>query len=139
MAAGDGSGFVHLHAHSDHSMLDGAARVPEMLAEAKRLGQRAMALTDHGYLFGAFEFWSKARALDIKPIVGLEAYVTPGTSRFDRTLVRWGEASQASDDVSARGAYTHLTLLSRTTEGMHNLFRLGSYASLDGQMGKWPR
>ena len=139
MAAGDGSGFVHLHAHSDHSMLDGAARVPEMLAEAKRLGQRSMALTDHGYLFGAFEFWSKARALDIKPIIGLEAYVTPGTSRFDRTLVRWGEASQASDDVSARGAYTHLTLLSRTTEGMHNLFRLGSYASLDGQMGKWPR
>ncbi|WP_282945408.1 DNA polymerase III subunit alpha [Cellulomonas endometrii] len=133
------SDFVHLHVHSEYSMLDGAARVGEMLAEAQRLGQSAMAITDHGYLFGAFDFYSQARKLGIKPIIGVEAYVTPGTSRFDQTRVRWGEAHQAADDVSARGAYTHLTLLSRTTEGMHNLFRLGSLASLDGQMGKWPR
>jgi DNA polymerase-3 subunit alpha len=131
--------FVHLHVHSEYSMLDGAARVGEMLAEAQRLGQSAMAITDHGYLFGAFDFYSQAKKLGIKPIIGVEAYVTPGTSRFDQTRVRWGEAHQAADDVSARGAYTHLTLLSRTTQGMHNLFRLGSLASLDGQMGKWPR
>jgi DNA polymerase-3 subunit alpha len=133
------SDFVHLHVHSEYSMLDGAARVGEMLAEAQRLGQSAMAITDHGYLFGAFDFYSQAKKLGIKPIIGVEAYVTPGTSRFDQTRVRWGEAHQAADDVSARGAYTHLTLLSRTTQGMHNLFRLGSLASLEGQMGKWPR
>ncbi|MBO0925689.1 DNA polymerase III subunit alpha [Cellulomonas sp. zg-ZUI199] len=131
--------FVHLHVHSEYSMLDGAARIGEMLDEAKRLGQTAMAITDHGYLFGAFEFWQKATDRGIKPIIGVEAYVTPGTSRFDQNRVRWGEAHQAADDVSARGAYTHLTLLSRTTEGMHNLFRMGSLASLEGQMGKWPR
>lgn len=134
-----GSDFVHLHVHSEYSMLDGAARIGEMLAEAQRLGQSAMAITDHGYLFGAFDFYSQAKKLGIKPIIGVEAYVTPGTSRFDQNRVRWGEAHQAADDVSARGAYTHLTLLSRTTAGMHNLFRLGSLASLDGQMGKWPR
>ncbi|GIG27891.1 DNA polymerase III subunit alpha [Cellulomonas marina] len=131
--------FVHLHVHTEFSMLDGAARVDDLFAEAQRLGQRAVAITDHGYLFGAFDFWKKSKAYGIKPIIGVEAYVTPGTSRFDQTRVRWGEQHQASDDVSARGAYTHMTLLARTTAGMHNLFRMSSLASLEGQMGKWPR
>ncbi len=131
--------FVHLHNHTEYSMLDGASKIAPMVKEAARLEQPALAITDHGYLFGAYEFYSEARKAGIKPIIGLEAYVTPGTSRFDRTRVRWGEEWQASDDVSARGAYTHLTLLAETTEGMHNLFRLGSMASLDGQWGKWPR
>lgn len=132
--------FVHLHVHTDYSMLDGAAKIKKLVAEAQRLGQKALAITDHGYLFGAYEFYAAAREVGIKPIIGLEAYVTPGTSRFDKeTRVRWGDQSQAADDVSARGAYTHMTLLARTTEGMHNLFRLGSQASLDGQMNKWPR
>lgn len=135
-AAGD---FAHLHVHTEYSMLDGAAKIDELLAEVKAHGQSAVAMTDHGYLFGAFEFWSKARAQGIKPIIGLEAYVTPGTSRFDKTRVRWGEQHQRDDDVSASGAYTHLTLWARDNEGLHNLFRLGSMASLDGQMGKWPR
>jgi len=139
MAAVDGSDFVHLHVHTEYSMLDGAARIPELLDEAVRLGQRAMAITDHGYLFGAYEFWKAARDRGVAPIIGVEAYVTPGTSRFDQTKVRWGGAGQEADDVSARGSYTHLTLLARTTEGMHNLFRLGSLASVEGQMGKWPR
>ena len=139
MAAVDGSDFVHLHVHTEYSMLDGAARIPELLDEAVRLGQRAMAITDHGYLFGAYEFWKAARDRGVAPIVGVEAYVTPGTSRFDQTKVRWGGPGQEADDVSARGSYTHLTLLARTTEGMHNLFRLGSLASVEGQMGKWPR
>ncbi len=135
-AAGD---FAHLHVHTEYSMLDGAAKIDELLAEVAVHGQHAVAMTDHGYLFGAFEFWSKARAAGIKPIIGLEAYVTPGTSRFDKTRVRWGEQHQRGDDVSAGGAYTHLTLWARDNEGLHNLFRLGSMASLDGQMGKWPR
>ncbi|MBC7290438.1 MAG: DNA polymerase III subunit alpha [Actinotalea sp.] len=134
-----GSDFVHLHVHTEYSMLDGAAKLDQLFAEAVRLGQTAMATTDHGYLFGAFEFWSKARAAGIKPIIGVEAYVTPGTSRFDRSLVRWGEAHQKDDDVSARGAYTHLTMWARDNTGLHNLFRASSLASLDGQMGKWPR
>ena len=135
-AAGD---FAHLHVHTEYSMLDGAARIDDLLAEVARHGQQSVAITDHGFLFGAFEFWSKARAAGIKPIIGIEAYTTPGTSRFDRTRVRWGESHQKDDDVSGGGAITHLTLWARTNEGLHNLFRLGSLASLEGQMGKWPR
>src|SRR5699024_43967 len=104
-------------------------------------GQKAVAITDHGYLFGAYEFYRAAKNAGIKPIVGIEAYVTPGTSRHDRTRQQWGTREQqlAGDDVSARGAYTHLTLLSRTTARMHNLFRRGYYGSLHGQMAKRPR
>ena len=139
MAAADGSDFVHLHVHTEYSMLDGAAKLDALFAEAARQGQTAMATTDHGYLFGAFDFWSRARSAGIKPIIGVEAYVTPGTSRFDRTRVKWGEAHQKDDDVSAGGAYTHLTMWARDNEGLHNLFRASSLASLDGQWGKWPR
>ncbi|UYG15578.1 DNA polymerase III subunit alpha [Brachybacterium huguangmaarense] len=133
--------FVHLHVHTDYSLLDGAAKISKLVDETARQGQKAIAITDHGYVFGAYEFYKTAVAADIKPIIGVEAYVTPGTSRHDRTRQQWGTKAQqdAGDDVSARGAYTHLTLLSRTTAGMHNLFRLASSASLDGQMGKWPR
>src|SRR6478735_1494769 len=131
--------FVHLHVHTEYSMLDGAARLDDLFTEAARLGQTAMATTDHGYLFGAFEFWSRAQAKGIKPIIGVEAYITPGTSRFDQTRVRFGEKGQESDDVSARGAYTHMTLLAKDNVGLHNLFRASSLASLEGQMGKWPR
>ncbi|AOZ72837.1 DNA polymerase III subunit alpha [Boudabousia tangfeifanii] len=135
------SDFVHLHCHTDFSMLDGAARIKPMVQRAKDIGQKAVAITDHGYLFGAFEFYQACKDVGIKPIVGLEAYVTPGTSRHDRTRHTWGTTAQqeAGDDVSARGSYTHMTLLARTTAGMHNLFRLGSRASLEGQWGKWPR
>lgn len=133
--------FVHLHVHTDYSILDGAAKIKKLVNKAVENGQKAVAITDHGYLFGAYEFYKECKDAGIKPIIGLEAYVTPGTSRFDSTKVQWGtlEQQKAGDDVSARGAYTHMTLLSYTTAGMHNLFRLGSYASLDGQMGKWPR
>lgn len=120
-------------------MLDGAARLGDLFTEVERLGQTAIATTDHGYLFGAFDFWSKATSAGIKPIIGVEAYVTPGTSRFDQTRVRFGQQGQESDDVSARGAYTHMTLLARNNEGLHNLMRASSLASLEGQMGKWPR
>jgi len=120
-------------------MLDGAARLGPLFQEVERLGQTAIATTDHGYLFGAFDFWSKATAAGIKPIIGVEAYVTPGTSRFDQTRVRFGQQGQESDDVSARGSYTHMTLLARNNTGLHNLFRASSLASLEGQMGKWPR
>ncbi len=131
--------FVHLHNHSEYSMLDGAAKTKAMAEEAARLGQPAIGLTDHGYLFGAFDFYTNCKNAGVKPIIGLEAYVTPGTSRFDRQKVLWGEPWQRADDVSAGGSYNHLTLVAYNTTGMHNLFRLGSYASTDGQFGKWPR
>jgi DNA polymerase III subunit alpha len=127
-------GFVHLHVHTEFSMLDGAARVEELVDEAGRMGMPALAMTDHGNVFGAYEFYRAAKARDIKPIIGLEAYVTPGTSRFERRRVRWGNGG--GDDVSGGGAYTHATLLAETTEGMHNLFRLASLASLEGHFYK---
>ncbi|RHA44470.1 DNA polymerase III subunit alpha, partial [Cellulomonas rhizosphaerae] len=139
MAAAGGSDFVHLHVHTEYSMLDGAARLGDLFTEVARVGQTAIATTDHGYLFGAFDFWAKATAAGIKPIIGVEAYVTPGTSRFDQTRVRFGQQGQEKDDVSARGSYTHMTLLARNNEGLHNLMRASSLASLEGQMGKWPR
>ena len=139
MASPGGSDFVHLHVHTEYSMLDGAAKLDGLFAETARLGQTAIATTDHGFLFGAYDFWNKARKAGIKPIIGVEAYVTPGTSRFDKTRVRWGDAHQKDDDVSASGAYTHLTMWARNDEGLHNLFRASSLASLEGQMGKWPR
>src|SRR5690625_1829338 len=121
-------------------MLDGAAKLDELFTEANRLGQDAIAITDHGYLFGAFDFWNKAQQYGIKPIIGLEAYLSPGHQhRSDKTRVRWGDPDQAGDDVSGRGAITHMTLLSKNNTGMHNLFRMGSLASLEGQFGKWPR
>ncbi len=126
--------FVHLHVHTEFSMLDGAARVGELLDETVRMGMPALAITDHGNMFGAYEFYSAARARGVKPIIGVEAYVTPGTSRFERRRVRWGNGG--SDDVSGGGAYTHATLLASSTEGMHNLFTLSSRASIEGQYYK---
>ena len=82
--------FVHLHNHTEYSMLDGAARIDDMFSIAQEMGMPAIATTDHGYLFGAYEFWSKSRKYDVKPIIGLEAYVAPGTHRSDRTRVKWG-------------------------------------------------
>ena len=128
--------FVHLHVHTEYSMLDGAARIDPLLAAAAKMGMPAIATTDHGYIFGAYEFWSKAKKHGIKPIVGVEAYLTPGTHRTDRTRVRFGDDPQNRDDVGGGGAYTHMTLLAPTTEAMHNLFRMSSLASLEGHYFK---
>jgi len=122
--------FVHLHVHSEYSMLDGAARVKPLIDAAVEEGMPAIAVTDHGNVFGAFDFWRTATAAGIKPIIGTEAYITPGTHRSDKTRIRWGDGG--GDDVSGSGAYTHMTLLSSTTTGMHNLFRLSSRASIEG-------
>ncbi len=111
-------------------MLDGAARLGDMFARTAELGMDAIAMTDHGNVFGAFDFYSKATAAGVKPIIGMEAYLTPNTSRFDRKRVRWNNGGD--DDVSGSGAYTHMTLLAETTEGMHNLFRLSSRSSIEG-------
>ncbi len=134
MTAGSGDNghdsFVHLHAHTEYSMLDGAARLTELFTETARMGMPALAMTDHGNVFGAYDFYKKATAAGVKPIIGMEAYLTPNTSRYDRSRVRW--SGGGDDDVSGGGAFTHMTLLAETTPGMHNLFRLASRASLEG-------
>src|SRR5580700_3788590 len=135
--AGKGSerSFVHLHVHTEYSMLDGAARLKELFSECERTGMPAVAITDHGNVYGAYDFWSKAQAAGIKPIIGIEAYVAP-EHRGHKQPVRWGTPAQKDDDVSGAGAYTHMTLLAESTEGMHNLFRLSSLASLEGYFRK---
>src|SRR6478735_3727329 len=124
--------FVHLHVHSEYSMLDGAAKINAMTQAAAEYGMPAIAVTDHGNTFAAFEFYNAARNAGVKPIIGLEAYMTPGTHRSDKTRVQWGSPDQKSDDVSGSGAYTHMTMWSQSTEGMHNLFRISSRSSMEG-------
>ncbi len=114
------AGFVHLHNHSDYSLLDGACRLDRLVDRIKGLGMQALALTDHGNLFGAVEFYELARAAGIKPIIGCEVYVAHG-SRHDRART-----------VDGKGAYNHLVLLARNREGYRNLMRLSSAGYLEG-------
>ncbi|BDD82140.1 DNA-directed DNA polymerase [Tsukamurella pulmonis] len=130
--------FVHLHNHTEYSMLDGAAKVDPLFAEAKRLGMTAVGMSDHGNMFGASDFYNTARKYDIKPIIGIEAYIAP-ESRFNTKRVKWGDPSQKSDDVSGSGAYTHMTMVAENATGLRNLFKLSSLASIEGQLGKWSR
>ncbi|MEI6867172.1 MAG: DNA polymerase III subunit alpha [Actinomycetes bacterium] len=121
--------FVHLHVHTEYSMLDGAARVEELVREVARQEMPAIAITDHGNVFGAFEFNKQAKKAGVKPIIGIEAYVAP-ESRFDKRRVKWAQGGE--DDVSGGGAYTHMTLLAENNDGLSNLFKLSSLASLEG-------
>ncbi|WP_166503516.1 DNA polymerase III subunit alpha [Modestobacter italicus] len=131
--------FVHLHVHTEYSMLDGAAKLGEVTKAAAAEGMPALAMTDHGNVFGAYDFYKQANAAGVKPIIGMEGYYTPG-SRFDRAPFDFGDKliDEEGDGGNNRGkaAYTHMTLLARTTEGMHNLFRISSLASLEGQYRK---
>jgi DNA polymerase III subunit alpha len=134
-----GDSFVHLHVHTEYSMLDGAARLPDLFVEAVRQGMPALAMTDHGNVFGAYDFWKQARAAGVLPVIGMEGYYVPVGSRFDRRPFDLAGAHDLGDDAGlAQGkqAYTHMTLLAETTEGMHNLFRLSSMASLQGHYRK---
>ena len=121
--------FVHLHVHTEYSMLDGAARVGELVQAAAGQEMPAIAMTDHGNVFGAFDFYKQATKAGIKPIIGIEAYVAP-ESRFNKSRVKWADGGE--DDVSGGGAYTHMTMLAENNVGLANLFRLSSLASLEG-------
>ena len=122
-------GFVHLHVHTEYSMLDGAARVEELVTEVANQEMPAIAITDHGNVFGAYDFYKKAKKAGVKPIIGIEAYVAP-ESRFEKKRVKWADGGE--DDVSGGGAYTHMTLLAENNTGLSNLFKLSSLASLEG-------
>ena len=136
--------FAHLHVHTEYSMLDGHANVKALFAEAARMKMPALAMTDHGNLFGAFEFYKAGKDAGVKPIIGLEGYYLPVGTRFDRGPFQFEGAVEGNpEDGGSSGVgklnYTHMTMWAETTEGMHNLFRISSLASLDGQYGKWPR
>src|SRR5215467_13913528 len=111
--------FVHLHCHSHYSLLDGASRIPELVARVKGLGMNAVAITDHGNLYGAIEFYRECKAAGINPIIGYEAYIAPG-KRTEREAKKRGEAGY------------HLTLLAKNATGFKNLIKMASIAYLEG-------
>ena len=115
-------GFVHLHVHSEYSLLDGACRIKDMMARVKELGQEAIALTDHGVMYGVIDFYKAAKAAGIKPIIGCEVYVAP-RSRFDK-------------EHGVDSEYTHLILLCKNETGYKNLCYLVSMAFTEGFYNK---
>ncbi|MFF0578826.1 DNA polymerase III subunit alpha [Streptosporangium saharense] len=138
--------FVHLHVHTEYSMLDGAAKIGKMADRVSQLGMPAIAMSDHGNLFGSYEFNKKITGAGIKPIIGIEGYVSP-ESRFHKKPVFWGEPHQRrfdeqrgiGGDVSASGTYLHKTMWAYNAQGLKNLFKISSLASLEGHMKKYPR
>ncbi|MDY0816614.1 DNA polymerase III subunit alpha [Kitasatospora purpeofusca] len=131
--------FAHLHVHTEYSMLDGAAKNGKLFAEAERQGMPAIAMSDHGNMFGAYEFFHAAAKTGVKPIIGIEAYVAP-SSRFHKKQVFWSPGGQrptsadgeGGKDVSGGGRYTHMTMWAQNATGLRNLFKLSSLASMEG-------
>ena len=119
-------------------MLDGAAKLTPLLAKAEEHGMPALAITDHGNMFGAADFYAASVKTSVKPIIGIEAYVAPA-SRFHKQPVFWSTQRNNDDesgDVSGLGAYTHMTMLAANAVGLRNLFKLSSLASFEGQYKK---
>jgi DNA polymerase-3 subunit alpha len=119
-------------------MLDGASKVQPLFAEAERLGMPAVAMTDHGNMYAAAEFYRVSKGSSVKPIIGIEAYLAPD-SRFNKKPVFWGKSNQRGSDeygeggdVSGSGAYTHMTMLAENATGLRNLLKLSSVASFQG-------
>lgn len=117
--------FVHLHVHDEYSMLDGAADTSRLVARAAEIGQPAIAQTNHGNLHGSYRFWKAATAAGVKPILGMEAYVSP-LSAATKEPVHFGRDEESGKNLPSYGAYTHLTLLARNSVGLRNLSRLSS-------------
>lgn len=110
--------FVHLHVHTEYSLLDGAAKISNLIMRAKELNMKSIAITDHGVMYGTINFYREAVKNNIKPILGCETYLASG-SRFDKS-------------ASRDNFYYHLILLAENNTGWHNLIKLISYASLEG-------
>ncbi|HVK19281.1 MAG TPA: PHP domain-containing protein, partial [Fimbriiglobus sp.] len=111
--------FAHLHLHTHYSLLDGANRIPALVEQVKKLGMSAVAVTDHGNLYGAVEFYQACKKAGLNPVIGYEAYLAPGDRREKKGGVQ-------------KEAYTHLTLLAKNTAGFKNLLKLSSIAFLEG-------
>lgn len=127
--------FVNLHVHDEYSPLDGAGKTADFVRRAVELGQSALAQTNHGYLLGTHVFYKECLKNGIKPIIGLETYVAPG-SRLHKEPVFWGTPEQKRDDLSGSGKYTHLTLLATGPAGLRNLFKLSTESFLEGFYSK---
>ena len=113
-------GFAHLHVHTEYSLLDGSNKIKECISRVKELGMDSVAITDHGVMFGVIDFYRAAKAAGIKPVLGCEVYVAPG-SRFDK------EAVGSGDD-----RYYHLVLLAENNEGYQNLMKIVSIGFTEG-------
>jgi len=111
--------FTHLHVHTSYSLLDGAGKIPEMIARVKELGMNAVAITDHGVMYGVIDFYKEAKAQGIHPILGCEIYLSPA-SRFDKSFGK------------AEARYYHLVLLAENEEGYHNLMKLVTRGFTEG-------
>jgi len=119
------AGFCHLHAHSEFSLLDGAAQLHKLVYKAQELEMPALALTDHGVMYGALDFYTKCKSAGIKPIVGVEAYVAPGSHKDRSRTLAGGEKG------GEKSAY-HLLLLAKNEAGYKNLLKLTTTAAIDG-------
>src|ERR1700747_3325160 len=130
--------YAHLHVHTEYSMLDGAARLKDMFREVKANGMTHVAMTDHGNMYGAAEFYRQAKDGGVTPVIGDEACVSsePGGNK---TRVLWAQPHQKSDDVSASGSYLHKTIWARNNTGLHNLFKLTSRSYAEGWLTKYAR
>ena len=111
--------FVHLHTHTEYSLLDGSNKIKEYVARVKQLGMDSCAITDHGVMYGVIDFYKEAKAQGIRPIIGCEVYVAP-TSRFDK------------EKIESEDRYYHLILLAENNEGYHNLMKLVSAGFTEG-------
>lgn len=126
-----GDSFVHLHLHTEFSMLDGAARIDEVIAAAAADGQPAIGITDHGNMYGVLDFYRAAAKAGLTPVLGIEAYMA-AESRFDRPLRRGRIDDTGGEGERGEKLYYHLTLLAETTAGYRNLLKLSSAAYLEG-------
>lgn len=122
--------FVHLHVHCDGSALDGLALVADLVPAAEKLGMPAVAVTDHGSAAALYDLYKATKDSTVRPIYGIEAYLSPDVPRSHRSPVKW--ANGGEDDVSGGGAYTHATYLAETNQGLRNLFALSSESYLSG-------
>ncbi len=133
---GDDPSFTHLHVHTEYSMLDGAARVDDVIAAASADGQPAIGITDHGNMYGVLPFYKAARAAGIKPIVGTEAYMAHD-DRFERLSLRGGRVDDTGGEAEGgKKPYYHLTLLAENNVGYKNLIQLSSRAFMEGYYRK---
>jgi len=126
-----GDSFTHLHVHTEFSMLDGAARLDELVAKAVQDGQPALGITDHGNMYGVLDFYKECRKQGVKPIIGTEAYMAYD-SRHERPARRGRVDDSGGDTEGGKKLYYHLTLLAETDQGYRNLIQLASLAFLEG-------
>jgi len=120
--------FSHLHCHTQYSLLDGASKIPEMLKKAQEDGMPAVALTDHGNMFGVFKFVAEANKYNVKPIVGCEFYLAPAPDRHKKKFTK-----------EQRDERYHQLMLAKNEKGYKNLSKLCSLGYVEGLYSKWPR